>query len=248
MKIDILTLFPSMFYGVLGSSILKRAISKDHIQVNLIDIRDHSNDKHNKVDDYPYGGGAGMVMKPEPIFNVFDELNKTPGYFRDQKTIFMTPQGKKYSQKKAQELSQLDRITILCGHYEGVDERVRDNLVDEELSIGDFVLTGGELPAMVIMDSVVRLLPGVLGDEASAQADSFNDYLLEHPHYTRPAIFRGTDVPKVLLSGNHAQIDRWRKKESLKRTLTRRPDLLENVKLNDFEKKLLEELKQQDNI
>ncbi|ACB84955.1 tRNA (guanosine(37)-N1)-methyltransferase TrmD [Natranaerobius thermophilus] len=242
MHIDIMTLFPEMFHGVLESSIIGRALAREMITVNLIDIREFSTNKHRKVDDYPYGGGAGMVMKPEPIFYAMDELKKSPSFNVNQKTVFVTPQGNPYSQEKAKELSSLNRLTILCGHYEGVDERVRQHLVDEEISVGDYVLTGGELPAMVILDSVTRLVPGVLGDESSAKTDSFNNYLLEHPQYTRPAIFRGLEVPEILMSGDHKRIATWKTKESLKRTLSRRPDLLDKKSLTEEEYKLMREI------
>lgn len=242
MQIDILTLFPEMFQGVVKTSILGRAVEKDIVKVNLIDIRDFSTDKHRKVDDYPYGGGSGMVMKPDPIFNAFDELSTSISSDESQKTVFVTPQGRPYNQSKAEKLAELDRLTILCGHYEGVDERVREALVDEELSIGDYVLTGGELPAMVIMDSVMRLLPGVLGTEQSVQEDSFNNYLLEHPQYTRPRNIRGYQVPDILLSGDHQKVHMWRKKESLKRTAVRRPDLLHKQQLDEQMNKLMNEV------
>lgn len=243
MQIDILTLFPEMFQGVLNCSILGRAIDKNLVTVNLIDIRDYSEDKHRKVDDYPYGGGSGMVMKPEPIFNAFDDLSVSVS--DAHKSVFVTPQGYPYTQTKAVELSNYDRITILCGHYEGVDERVRESLIDEELSIGDYVLTGGELPAMVIMDSIIRLLPGALGGNESAKEDSFNNYLLEYPQYTRPRELKGKKVPDILLSGDHQKIYQWRVKESLKRTLSRRPDLLTNCALDDQLKDLLPKAKEE---
>lgn len=242
MKIDILTLFPEMFEGVIHSSIFSKAIKKGAVEVNLINFRDYSANKHNNVDDYPYGGGAGMVLTPQPVFDaVEDLLNNTS---KQPKIILMSPQGKKYSQQKALELAKEDHLVFLCGHYEGFDERIREQLVTEELSIGDYVLTGGELAAMVISDSVIRLLPGVLGNEASAPDDSFSNGLLEHPHYTRPADFRGLKVPEVLLSGDHAKIAEWRRRESLKRTADRRSDLLESYPLSAQEKEWLKKEKQ----
>ncbi len=245
MHFDILTLFPQMFYGILENSIIHNALERGIIAVNLVDIRDYSFDKHRRVDDYPYGGGAGMVMKPEPIFRAFDELEtyeKTETCNNNWKKIFVSPQGQVYNQEKAREYSTLQRVTILCGHYEGVDERVREQLIDEEISLGDFVLTGGEIPAMAILDSVARLLPGVLGGKTSIDSDSFNDYLLEHPHYTRPFEYRGHQVPEILCSGDHQKIARWRLKESFRRTLKRRPELLNQKHKTEEELTLLEEI------
>lgn len=239
MNIHVLTLFPEMFTGVLGSSILKKAQDKNLVNITVTNFRDFSEDKHHKVDDYPYGGGAGMVLKPEPIFNAVEHVTKdsTP------RIILMCPQGERFTQKKAEELAQEKELVFLCGHYEGYDERIREHLVTDEISIGDFVLTGGELPAMTMIDAVVRLLPGVLGQEASHINDSFSTGLLEHPHYTRPADFRGMKVPDVLLSGNHANIEKWREEQSLKRTFERRPDLLEKIELTDEQKRFIESLK-----
>lgn len=238
MKIDILTLFPEMFEGVFHSSIFAKAIKNGAVEVNLINFRDYSTNKHKNVDDYPYGGGAGMVLTPQPVFDaVEDLLNKAE---KPPKVILMSPQGETHSQQKAMELAGEDHLIFLCGHYEGFDERIREQLVTEELSIGDYVLTGGELAAMVISDSVIRLLPGVLGNEASAPEDSFSSGLLEHPHYTRPADFRGLKVPDVLLSGNHARIAEWRKRESLRRTAERRKDLLDAYPLSLKEREWLE--------
>ncbi|MBW8350473.1 tRNA (guanosine(37)-N1)-methyltransferase TrmD [Bacillus sp. IITD106] len=225
MKIDILTLFPDMFSGVFGSSILKKAEEKDAVTYNVVNFRDFSNDKHRTVDDYPYGGGAGMVLKPQPIFDAVDYLKKDRKV--NPRIILLCPQGATYNQKKAEELAKEEHLIFICGHYEGYDERIREHLITDEISIGDYVLTGGELGAMVVIDSVVRLLPGVLGNDESPIYDSFSSGLLEHPHYTRPADFRGMKVPDVLLSGNHQKINEWRENESLKRTKNRRPDLLE---------------------
>lgn len=241
MKIDVLTLFPEMFDGVFNSSILKKAKEAEKVSYNIVNFREYSDNKHQSVDDYPYGGGAGMVLKPQPIFDAVTDL-KDKGS-ASPRVILMCPQGERYSQKKAEELANEDHLIFICGHYEGYDERIREHLVTDEISIGDYVLTGGELGSMVVIDSVVRLLPGVLGKAASHENDSFSTGLLEHPHYTRPADFRGLKVPDTLLSGNHAFIEEWREKESLKRTLKRRPDLLENYPLTEKQQKMLEELK-----
>ncbi|WP_409294401.1 tRNA (guanosine(37)-N1)-methyltransferase TrmD [Peribacillus sp. SCS-26] len=242
MKIDVLSLFPEMFQGVLGSSILNKAAEKNAVSYKVTNFRDYADNKHHTVDDYPYGGGAGMVLKPQPLFDAVDALKEGGTAPR---VILLCPQGEKYTQKKAEELASEEHLIFVCGHYEGYDERIREHLIDEEISIGDFVLTGGELGAMVIIDSVVRLLPGVLGNEESPVKDSFSSGLLEHPHYTRPADFRGLKVPDVLTSGNHARIEEWRTKESLRRTLARRPDLLESYPLDEKQKKWLEELKKE---
>ncbi len=238
MKIDILTLFPNMFTGVFSESILKKAQEKQAVSINVVNFRDFADNKHQTVDDYPYGGGAGMVLKPQPIFDAVAHLAKES---QSARIILLCPQGERYTQKKAEELSKESHLIFICGHYEGYDERIREHLVTDEISIGDYVLTGGELGAMVIVDSVVRLLPGVLGNEASSVHDSYSSGLLEHPHYTRPADFRGLKVPEVLLSGNHRLIDEWRQKESLRRTFLRRPDLLEQYQLTEQQKKWLEE-------
>ncbi len=240
MNIHVLSLFPDMFEGVFGSSILKKAQEKGAVQMDVTDFRSFSQNKHNQVDDYPYGGGAGMVLKPEPLFHAVEDLvaqGKKP------RIILMCPQGERYDQKKAEELAKEEDLIFLCGHYEGYDERIREYLVTDEISIGDFVLTGGELAAMTVIDSVVRLLPGVLGQEASHVNDSFSTGLLEHPHYTRPADFRGMKVPDVLMSGNHAKIEQWRMEQSLKRTFERRPDLLEHVELTKEQQTYLKQLK-----
>ncbi|WP_169712545.1 tRNA (guanosine(37)-N1)-methyltransferase TrmD [Parageobacillus galactosidasius] len=243
MRIDILTLFPNMFTGVFNESILKKAQEKKAVSLNVINFRDFADNKHKTVDDYPYGGGAGMVLKPQPIFDAVAHVTKHSEYPR---IILLCPQGERYTQKKAEELAKEDHLVLICGHYEGYDERIREYLVTDEISIGDYVLTGGELGAMVIVDSVVRLLPGVLGNEASPVHDSFSSGLLEHPHYTRPADFRGMKVPEVLLSGNHRLIEEWREKQSLKRTFLRRPDLLENYPLTEKQKRWIEEWKKEE--
>ncbi|SDX31950.1 MULTISPECIES: tRNA (guanosine(37)-N1)-methyltransferase TrmD [Salimicrobium] len=239
MHIDILTLFPEMFEGVLNSSILKRAQDSGAFTHRFINFRDYSTNKHNKVDDYPYGGGAGLVLTPQPMFDAMESINSE----KKARVILMCPQGEPFTQAKAEELSEEEHLVFLCGHYEGYDERIREHLVTDEISIGDYVLTGGELPAMVTMDAVIRLVPGVLGNEESAPKDSFSDGLLEHPHYTRPQDFRGMEVPEVLTSGNHAKIEEWRHKESLKRTALRRPDLLEKIELSKGDKKQIDKWK-----
>lgn len=229
MKITILTLFPEMFEGVLSSSILKRAIEKEIVEVNLVNFREFSLDKHNRVDDYAFGGGPGMLLSVEPIVRALESID---GYL-EAKKILLTPQGVPFNQEKAIELSSSKDLIFICGHYEGFDERVR-YFIDEEISIGDYVMTGGEIAAMAITDSVVRLLPNALGKQESFEQDSFFDGMLEYPQYTRPQEFKGYSVPEVLLSGNHALIEKWRKEESLKRTVSRRPDLLEKPKKKDW--------------
>jgi tRNA (guanine37-N1)-methyltransferase len=220
MKFDILTLFPEMFEGFLNTSIIKRAIVDNKVTIGIHNIRDYSLDPHKRVDDYQFGGGAGMVLMPEPIFRAIDDLKK-----ENSKILLMTPQGKKFNQSHAYDLVKESHIIIICGHYEGFDERIR-TLADEEISIGDYVLTGGELPSMVITDTVVRLIDGVI-DEESHLNDSFNNNLLDYPVYTKPQVFRGMEVPEVLLSGHHENIRKWRLEQSEKRTLERRPDLIE---------------------
>ncbi|WP_462420490.1 tRNA (guanosine(37)-N1)-methyltransferase TrmD [Salinicoccus sp. Marseille-QA3877] len=221
MNIHYLTLFPEMYEGVLNSSILKRAKDKGIVDYNMIDFRDYSEDKHNKVDDYPYGGGAGMVLKPEPIFNAMDALE-----VENPRVVLLCPQGAPFNQKMAEDLSTEEDIVFICGHYEGYDERIR-TLVTDEVSIGDYVLTGGELASMTMTDAIVRLIPNVISNQESHEQDSFSTGMLEHPHYTRPREYRGMKVPEVLLNGDHKKIDEWRYSESLKRTKERRPDLLD---------------------
>jgi len=220
MKIDVLTLFPNMFNGFLEESIIKRAIEKEVVKINIHNIRDYSVDPHKKVDDYGYGGGAGMVLMPQPIFDALEDIKEENSW-----VVLMTPQGLKYEQKKAYELTNHKHIIIICGHYEGFDERIL-SIVDEEISIGDYVLTGGEIPSMVVIDSAIRLLDGVIQSDSHVN-DSFKDNLLDYPVYTRPEDFRGMVVPEVLLSGHHANIEAWRREEQIKRTKERRPDLLE---------------------
>ncbi len=225
MRIDILTLFPEMFVGVLGNSILKRAIEKKYLEVYTHNLRDYSKDKHRRVDDYPFGGGAGMVMMIEPIADCIEHLKSERKY----DAIFMTaPDGKTFNQQKANELSMYNNIIILCGHYKGIDERVRELYVTEDISIGDYVLSGGELAAMVITDAIARVIPGVISDGASALSDSFQDNLLSAPVFTRPSDYKGHKVPEILLSGNDKLINEWRYNQQLTRTMERRPDLLQN--------------------
>ncbi|MEJ8544367.1 tRNA (guanosine(37)-N1)-methyltransferase TrmD [Brevibacillus borstelensis] len=242
MRIDILTLFPEMFEGVLGSSILGKAKEKGIVDFHVTNFREFSESKHGTVDDTPYGGGGGMVLKPEPLFRAVEAVTAEV----KPRVILMCPQGKPHSQKLAEELAREEHLVFVCGHYEGYDERIRQYLVTDEISIGDYVLTGGELAAMVVIDSVVRLQPGALGNESSAVEDSFTTGLLEHPHYTRPAEFRGWKVPDILLSGHHANIVRWRLKESLRRTKERRPDLLAAMEMTEEMQKLLRELEQEE--
>ncbi|WP_426428814.1 tRNA (guanosine(37)-N1)-methyltransferase TrmD [Staphylococcus equorum] len=241
MRIDYLTLFPGMFEGVLNQSILKRAQEKDLLQVNTVDFRHFAENKHNQVDDYPFGGGQGMVLKPEPIFNAMDSIERT----EDTRVILMCPQGRPFTQAIANELSQAEHLVFICGHYEGYDERIREHLVTDEISMGDYVLTGGELPAMVMTDAVVRLLPDVLGNQQSHMDDSFQDGLLEFPQYTRPRIYKDLNVPDVLLSGNHAHIDNWRHEQKILRTWEKRPDLLEQYPLTKKDQEIIERYKKQ---
>ncbi|WP_145471240.1 tRNA (guanosine(37)-N1)-methyltransferase TrmD [Staphylococcus pettenkoferi] len=235
MRIDYLTLFPEMFEGVLNHSILKRAQDKGMLAVNTVNFRDYAENKHNQVDDYPFGGGQGMVLKPEPIFNALESLQQTD----ETRVVLMCPQGEPFTQEKAQELSEAEHLVFICGHYEGYDERIREHLVTDEISIGDYVLTGGELPAMTMTDAIVRLIPGVLGNQQSHEDDSFQDGLLEFPQYTRPREYRGMNVPEVLLSGNHARIDAWRREQKLLRTYRNRPDLLDKAELTKQDQDIL---------
>ncbi len=245
MRLHIFTLFPEMFQGPFSASIIKRAQEKGVVSIDLVNIRDFATDRHKTVDDYPFGGGPGMVMKPEPIFAAVERtlasLRENSKHLR-QKTVLLTPQGKRLDQKVAQDMASLTDLLLICGHYEGVDERVRKHLVEEEISIGDYVLSGGELASMVVADAVIRLIPGVLGDQASAQDDSYADGLLQFPQYTRPQEFRGWQVPEVLMSGHHAEVARWRRQQSLLRTMQRRPDLLGSAAITPEERKWLEEM------
>ena len=240
MQIDVLTLFPRMFEGPLGESIIGKAREKDLLTINVHNFRDYSDNKHHTVDDYPYGGGAGMLLKVQPIFDNLKAIEaENPG--QKKRVILLDPAGKSFDQKLAEEFAKEEQLVFICGHYEGYDERIRD-LVTDEVSLGDYVLTGGELGAMVMIDATVRLLPEVLGNDTSAQTDSYSTGLLEHPQYTRPADFNGQKVPEVLLNGNHKLIEAWRLKESLRRTYTRRPDLLENFPLTKEMQKMLAEI------
>ncbi|AUD15336.1 MULTISPECIES: tRNA (guanosine(37)-N1)-methyltransferase TrmD [unclassified Planococcus (in: firmicutes)] len=238
MNIQVLSLFPPMFEGVFQHSIMKKAQDKGAVTLGVVDIREFADNKR-QVDDYPFGGGAGMVLKPEPVFNAVESITNDG---KKPRVILMCPQGERFTQKKAEELAREEELVFICGHYEGYDERIREHLVTDEISIGDFVLTGGELAAMTVIDSVVRLLPGVLGNSDSPVRDSFSTGLLEHPHYTRPADFRGMVVPSVLTSGNHAKIEDWREEQGMKRTFERRPDLLDHVELSDKQKNILARL------
>ncbi|HWT82525.1 MAG TPA: tRNA (guanosine(37)-N1)-methyltransferase TrmD [Candidatus Methylomirabilis sp.] len=240
-RIDVLTLFPGMFRGPLEESILRRAQENGLVEIRVHDLRAWTHDRHHQVDDQPYGGGAGMVLKPEPAFEAVDELR------RDSRSriVVLSPQGRPFSQQIAEELVREDHLILLCGRYEGFDDRIPQGLGAQELSIGDYVLTGGELPALVVLDAVIRLIPGALGDAASAQTDSFATGFLEYPQFTRPPIYRGMSVPAILLSGDHKAIARWRRKESIRRTLQRRPDLMTRAVLSEFDRELLAEVEEE---
>lgn len=238
MRIEVITLFPGMFSGPFTESLMAKARVNGILDLRFVDLRDFTHDKHRTADDYPFGGGVGMLMKPEPVFEAIDRLR---GEESRPYVIFTSPQGERFNQGMAEELAGKERLAIICGHYEGIDERVM-TLVDREVSIGDYVLTGGELPAMVMIETIARLLPGVLGDPASAAEDTFSDSLLKFPQYTRPRECYGLEVPPELLSGDHARIARWRRKESLRRTLARRPDLLASAQLTAEDRKLLAEI------
>ena len=242
MNFHVLTLFPDMVRDGFQTSITGRAAEKGLLSLETINIRDFSVNKHNRVDDYPYGGGAGMVMQEEPVYLAYESVAKRTG--GTPRVLYMSPQGRVFDQRMAEELAREDELVFLCGHYEGIDERVLQEIVTDEVSIGDYVLTGGELPALVIMDAVSRLLEGVLHNEESAQFDSFHDNLLEYPQYSRPEEWRGRTVPPVLLSGHHANVERWRREQSLIRTRERRPDLLEHAQLTEEDKKFLAKLEE----
>jgi len=231
MTIDILTIFPKMFESVFFESIIKRAVEKRLVKINIHNLRDFTLDKHRKVDDRPYGGGPGMVMRPEPIFRAVEFIKKENKKQRteNRKVILLSPQGERLTQKLANRLSKYKHLILICGHYEGIDNRVRKYLVDEEISIGDYILTGGEIPAMALVDCIIRLIPGVLGTKESLTFESFQSNLLEYPQYTRPAIYKGLKAPEILLSGDHKRIEEWRKKQALKITRKRRPDLLKST-------------------
>lgn len=243
MKFSIVTIFPEMVHAYFTASIMKRAISSGLIHVAVHNLRDYTSDKHKTVDDYPYGGGAGMVMKPEPFFKIMENLWPQK---EKRRIILLSPKGRLFDQELGEELSREEKeIVFLCGRYEAIDERVSEQLADDEISIGDYVLTGGELPALVIIDVVARLIPGVLGDSRSSEEDSFTCGLLDHPHYTRPENFRGMEVPEVLLSGNHSEIRKWRKKQSLRLTLEKRPALINKFLLEPGDKEILDKLKEE---
>jgi tRNA (guanine37-N1)-methyltransferase len=239
MDIYVLTLFPEMFTGMLSTSMLKRAQESGAIRIHLVNFRDYADDKHKTVDDAPFGGGAGMLLKPAPLFSAIDDLRSQWQPTERERIALMTPQGRPFTQRIAEELVQDERLVLVCGHYEGFDERVRTHLATDEISLGDFVLTGGEIAALAIIDAVSRLLPGVLGNEESAQGDSFSAGLLEFPQYTRPASYRGMDVPPVVLSGHHGAIEAWRHEQSLYRTWLRRPELLVGMTLSDADRQLI---------
>ena len=240
MRFDVLTLFPELFSSFLKETILGRAVKAGLVDIRLVNIRSFARGRHLVADDRPFGGGEGMVMKPGPISRALDSVDRTKG---GSLVLLLTPQGRTFDQPLSWELSRMEQVILICGHYEGVDERIRANDVDLELSIGDYVLSGGETAAMVVMDAVSRLVPGVLGGEKSNQEDSFEDGLLEYPQYTRPRVFKNQEVPEILLSGDHEKIRVWRRTESLKRTLERRPDLLEKAKLTEEDKRILAKLR-----
>lgn len=252
MQFEVFTLLPEVFPAYLDTSIIKRARERGLIQVNIHNIREYTHDKHHTTDDMPYGGGGGMVMKPEPVFEAIESvlgqetLPTSPEAKTNVPVILLTPQGRVFNQRIAKELSQHKKIALLCGRYEGIDERIRENIITDEISIGDYVLTGGELPALILIDAVSRLLPEVLGDPTGAEDDSHAMGLLEYPHYTRPPEFRGWKVPEVLLSGDHGKIDKWRRQQALTRTFKKRPDMLEKAELTKEDKKFLDGLKNEE--
>ncbi len=249
MQFEVFTLLPEVFPPYLESSILSRARQRGLIDVRIHNIRDYTHDKHHVTDDTPYGGGGGMVMKPEPVFEAVESVFGSATLHAQPVTvprILLTPQGRVFTQRVAEELSSYERMALLCGRYEGVDERIREHLVTDEISIGDYVLTGGELPALMIIDAVSRLTPGVLGDPTGAEDDSHSMGLLEYPHYTRPPEFRGWKVPEILLSGDHAKIETWRREQAITRTFHKRPDMIEKAELSDKDRKIVERLKSND--
>ena len=238
MNYYIMTLFPDMVMNGLNTSIIGKAIEKELLSIKAVDIRDYTTDKHRHVDDYPYGGGAGMVMQAQPVYDCYMDIEKN--LEKKPRVLFMTPTGKTFNQDMAKELANEENLVFLCGHYEGIDKRVLDKIVTDEVSIGDFVLTGGELPTMVMIDAISRLIPGVLNNDISAETETFTDNLLEYPQYTRPEVWEGEAVPSVLLSGHHANIEKWRREQSLLLTRERRPDLFEKVELTKKDRKFLE--------
>ena len=242
MRFHVVTIFPEMFDGLLDVGVLKRAINNRLIEVNLTDIRDFTTDKHRSVDDYQFGGGSGMLLKPDPLFKSVESIQQQQSLDINVPVILMSPQGRTLSQKIVEDLSRFENLVLVCGRYEGVDERVREHLVTDEISIGDYVLSGGELAAMVLIETISRLIPGVLGSIESAEDDSFTSELLQNPQYTRPAVFRDWSVPEVLLSGDHKEIEKWRRQEALRRTHQRRPDLLDKNKLTKDELSFIKEL------
>lgn len=242
MRFDVLTLFPDMLRSVMGDSIIGRARNAGLIEMNFINIRDFTLDKHKKVDDTPYSGGGGMLMTPQPVYDAYMSIARDLDY--KPYTVYLTPQGKVFNQEIAKELVQIhDHIVLLCGHYEGIDQRVIDKIVDEEISVGDFVLTGGEIPAMAVMDSVARLIPGVLSDEKSYSDESHFNGLLEYPQYTKPRVWNGVRIPEILVSGHHKNIERWKREKSIENTFNKRPDMLEKVILSKEDTEFLEKLK-----
>jgi tRNA (guanine37-N1)-methyltransferase len=243
MRIDIMTLFPDMCNAVLSESIIGRARQAGKVEINCVDIRNYTLDKHRRVDDKPYGGGMGMIMAPQPIFDCYKAISENIG--EKPHLIYLTPQGKTLTQQRVKELSKLDNLVLLCGHYEGIDERVIEELEPEEISVGDYVLTGGELPALIVADSVARMLPGVLSDDECFEEESHFNSLLEYPQYTHPSSWNGREVPDVLLSGHHAKVDEWRRHKSLERTYRRRPDMLENAELDKKDRKFLSKLEKE---
>lgn len=245
MRIDIVSLFPEMFFGPFGQSIIKRAADKGLLDIHVTNPRDFTTDKHRMVDDYPFGGGDGMVLKPEPVFRAVGKIKEGSGC-RDCRVLLMCPSGRVFDQEKAIALAKYEQLIFICGHYEGFDARIKEGLADESVSIGDYVLTGGELPAMVIVDAVARMIPGVLGSQGSAETDSFYQGLLGYPQYTRPRDFAGRAVPETLLSGDHGKIAKWRRREALRNTWQNRPDLLAKAALNAEDLKALEEIKAED--
>ncbi len=244
MNFHVLTLFPEMINDGVNTSITGRAISKGLISVNAVNIRDFAGNKYGQVDDYPYGGGAGMVMQPGPVYRSYESIKEKIGY--KPRVIYLTPQGKVFNQSMAEEFAEEKDLVFLCGHYEGIDERVLEMIVTDNVSIGDYVLTGGELPSMVMIDAISRLVPGVLNNDVSAEFESFNDNLLEYPQYTRPAEFMGKEVPSILLSGNHPKVDEWRRQQSILRTMERRPDLIKDANLTSADKKYIRSLEEND--
>jgi tRNA (guanine37-N1)-methyltransferase len=239
MRFDIITIFPEIFRGVFEVGIIRRAVEAGLIEINLHDLRDYTFDRHRQVDDRPFGGGAGMVMKPEPLFRAIEAITHNAS---EATVVMLSPQGRLFTQRVAEELAGREQVVLICGRYEGIDERIIERLADDEISIGDVVLSGGEIPAMVVVDAVTRLIPGALGSDESAARDSFADGLLDYPHYTRPAEYRGLRVPDVLMGGHHGEIEKWRRRKAMEKTLRQRPDLLERRALSEDERRLVAEI------